>query len=156
MEAIYETSTDRVVVLIGTCCLAATKSGQTQNDQPRGPIRLGGSRPTRGPVSVYTLRFLQVGDTKPVQYIWILQKQAPAGLDGPIEPNETAFRSLNSPLLREFVSHLPEDARIMHSPMMLPGPDPTMKVGSASEPGLQDFIKFCRNKKVEFVFGTSF
>ena len=77
-------------------------------------------------------------------------------MNGPIEPNETAFRSLNSPTLRDFVSHLPKGSRILHSPVMLPGPDPTMKVGSASEPGLQDFIKFCRSKKVDFMFGISF
>ena len=145
-----------ILGLICAGCVVATKSGQTQNVQPRGPIILEEARPTHGPVAIYTLRFLQVGDTRPAEYIWILQKQAAIGVDGPIEPNETAFRSLNSPTLRDYVSHLPESSRILHSPMMLPGPDPTMKVGSASEPGLQDFIKFCRSKKVEFVFGTSF
>ncbi len=145
-----------ILVLTCLCCLAATKSGQTQNAKPRGPIRLEEARPTKGPLSVYTLRFLQIGDAEPVEYIWILQKQGAAGLDGPIEPNETAFRSLNSPVLRSFVSHLPEGARIVHSPMMLPGSDPTMKAGSASEPGLQDFIKFCRSKQVDFWLGVSF
>ena len=145
-----------IVVLTCLCCLAATQSGQTQSAQPRGLIRLEESRPTKGPLSVYTLRVLQVGETKPAEYIWILQKQSVAGLNGPIEPNENAFRSLNSPTLRSFIAYLPEGARIVHSPMMLPGPDLTMKVDSASEPGLQDFVKFCRSQKVDFLFGVSF
>lgn len=145
-----------IVVLICTCCLAVTRSGQTQNAEPRGPIRLEEARPIQGPASVYTLRFLQVADTKPAEYIWILQEQNGIASNARIEPNETAFRSLNSPVLRDFVSHLPEGSRIIHSPVMLPGPDPTMKVGSVSEPGLQDFIKFCRSKKVDFWFGVSF
>jgi len=145
-----------IMALICTCCLAATKSGQTQNAEPRGLIRLEESRPTRGPLSVYTLRFLQIAETKPVEFIWILQKQDTVSFNGAIEPNETAFRSLDSPVLRDFVSHLPEGTRIVHSPVTLPGPDPTHKVGSNSEPGLQGFEKFCRSKKIDFWLGVSF
>lgn len=145
-----------VTLMICVCCLATTRSGQSQNAQPIGPIRLDGPGLTRQAPGVYTLRFLQIAETKPVEHIWILQKQNTVPLNGPIEPNETAFRSLNSPILRDFVSHLPEGTRIVHSFMMLPGPDPTMKVGSASEPGLQEFANFCRSKKIEFGFGTSF
>lgn len=143
-------------MLMCICCLAATRSGQTQNAVPRGPIRLEEARTTKGPVLAYTLRFLQVADTKPVEYIWILQRQTADQSGGQIEPNEMAFRSLTSPVLRDYVSHLPEGSHITHSPWMLTGPDPTMKVGSASEPSLQDFIQFCRSKKVDFWFGISF
>lgn len=138
------------------CCLAATKRGPAQNAPPRGPIRLERGRSTaeaRGPV--YTLRFLQVSGPKPTEYVWLLQRETDPSA-GSIEPNETVFRSLNSPVLREFVSRLPSGTSILHSPRMLPGPDPTMKVGSDSEPGLQDFIQFCRRKGVGFNFGIAF
>lgn len=144
-----------IVILICTCCLATTRSGQTQNAQPQGPVILEDARPTHQAL-VYTLRFLRVSGANSPEYVWFLQKQATVPLDGPIEPNETAFRSLNSLVLRDYVSHLPEGTHINHSPMMLPGPDPTIKVGGDSEPGLQDFVKFCRSKKIDFRFGVSF
>jgi len=145
-----------IVVLACLCCLAATKSGQTQNAEPRGPIRLEGARPTHGPVSIYTLRFLQIAETKPIEHLWILQKQDTVTRNGPIEPNETAFRSLNSPVLRDFVSHLPEGARIVYSSVTLPRPGPTNKVDGGSEPDLQGFVTFCRSRKVDFWFGVLF
>jgi hypothetical protein len=142
--------------LISACCFGTIQTGQTQDTVLRGPIRLEEAKPTSGPLRpVYTLRFLQVSDTKPTEYVWLLQKTT-APSEGAIEPNETVFRSLNSPILHEFVTHLTPGSRIMHSPIMLPGPDPTQKVGSDSEPGLQDFIKFCRSSKIDFEFGIAF
>lgn len=146
-----------IMVLICTCCMAAIKAGLTQNAAPQGPIRLEDARPTSGPLGpIYNLRFLQVSGTKPTEYVWFLQKQDTVPLNGPIEPNETAFRSLDSPILRDYVAHLRQGTRIVHSPLMLPGPDPTQKAGSDSEPGLQDFVKFCHSKKIDFLFGVSF
>jgi len=145
-----------IVGLICVCCFVAIVSGRTQNTPPKGPIRLEEGKPTTGPFGpVYTLRFLKISDTRPTEYVWLLQKQTTPS-EGAIEPNETVFRSLDSPILREFVSHLPMGARITHSPIMLPGPDPTMKVGSDSEPGLQDFVSFCRSKKIDFAYGIAF
>jgi hypothetical protein len=144
------------VVLISACCFGAIQTGQTQNMALRGPIRLEEAKPTFGPLGpVYTLRFLQVSDTKPTEYVWLLQKMTTPS-DGDIEPEETVFRSLKSPTLHEFVSHLPQGARIAHLPIMLPGPHPTIEDRIDAEPGLQDFIKFCRSSKVDFEFGIAF
>ena len=144
------------VALISACCFGAIQNGQTQDTVLRGPIRLDGEGVRKGPIGpVYTLRFLEVSGTKPTEYVWLLQKMTTPS-EGAIEPNETVFRSLDSPILHEFVAHLPKGARIMHSAIMLPGPDPTQKVGSDSEQGLQDFIKFCRSSKIDFEFGIAF
>lgn len=144
-----------ITMLVSISCLAATKAGQTQDPQPHGPISLevGRSEPAR---STYTLRLLQVNGTKPTQYVWFLQKQVAVPWDEPIEPNETCFRSLYSVALRDYVSHMPAGTHIIHSPIMHPSPNPAIKVNNDFEPGIQDFVSFCRSKNIDFKFGTSF
>lgn len=135
-----------ILALVCACCLAAVKSGQTQMAQPVGPVNIGGSVATQAALGPsYRLRCLQVSGTKPAEEVWFLQKLGPY-LGAPIEPNEMAFRSLDSPVLRDFASHLPAGARISYLPRM----------GDDDDPSLQDFAKFCRSKKVDFSLGTSF
>ena len=144
-----------LISLICVGCFIATKSGQAQNASQRGPIRLEESRPSSGPLGpVYTLRFLKVSDAKPTEHVWLLQKMTTPS-EGAIEPSETVFRSLKSPVLLNFISHLPLGTRIAHLPTTLPSRAPKTMVGS-DEPGLLDFVQLCRSMKIDFVFGVVF
>ena len=136
-------------------CQAEPSHEKSHSASLHGAVRLDGP-PLHRPISpFYTLRYVQVGGTKPTQYFWFLEQSPAAGQEERIEPNDTVFAFLDAPVLRDFVSRLPPGTRILHSWINLTGPDPTMKVGSENEPGLQDFIKFCRSHKIDFVTGYS-
>ncbi len=146
----------RTLLILLACasfCLLAG-SGQAQEATPQGPIRPGDGRPAFGPISnVYQLHYLKVSDTQPAQYVWLFHKLSEPSTSA-TEP-ETIFRSLDSPALLSFIAHLPPGVRIAHLPITPPSRSQPKVVGS-NEPGLLDFIRLCRNSKIDFVFGTAF
>ncbi len=130
--------------------------GLSQNAVPCGPINLDPATvSTKRLGAIYTLSLVKIADAKPIQYVWLLKKFADQkGIS--VEDDETAYTSLNAPLLRDCVSHLPAGSRICCTTAYLPGSDPAVRAGIDSYPGFQDFVALCRRKNVEFVHGVPF
>ncbi len=148
----------RQLLLLTLCaiCVTSASSGEAQKAVPPGPINLEGPGPAQartGPI--YMLSLVKVADAKPIEYIWLLQKEI-VQPNQPVEVQETAYKSLSAPSLRNFVSQLPKGADILCTTEYLPGPDPTMRIGISSYPSFNDFADFCRSKGIRFGFGIPF
>jgi hypothetical protein len=126
------------VTLVLLCCafavvgLSAGRSHAQTPHQSAAPL-------------TYTLKMVGVRDT-PQENVWMIEApdKASMRLDG------SAFRSLDSPILRDWVSDLPRGTIIQYWPSSLP------IIGHHGNPihdfegGIPDFTKFCRDNGVEF------
>ena len=144
-----------MLLLLFLGCFTAAGSGQAQETNQVGPIRLDGppaSRQNRtGPI--YLLSLVQVVDAKPAESVWLLQKEI-VQPDQPVEVQETAYKSLNAASLRDFLSRLPKGANIVCTSSDIPGSSPAISISSG--PSFSDFTAFCRSKGIQLEFGIPF
>lgn len=92
----------------------------------------------------YTLKPVTVAETIPAERIWMLTSDHPQQRSA----DEEAWKSLDSPALRLWVSGLPPGSIIRYTASSLP------ILGKMRDPdeGVYGFAKFCRGRGLQFGF----
>jgi len=110
---------------------------------------------------IYRLTEIHVADITPTRYVWVVYDERGSILP---EGEGAVYESLNSPTLRQWVSHLPAGSKIttavglnLNNPSLSAPKRPiTNDPDEWGVPGLKEFARFCRGKGVGFlIYGVS-
>lgn len=123
-----------LVILLCVSAYVGVPAGRSQAQAPHQP----------DDHLTYTLQLVTVVDA-PAEHMWMVQ----APYNQAVNLEGRAFRSLASPILRQWVSHLPEGAIISYTPSSLPL---IAKAFGDPEAGVSGFARFCRSKHIQFGF----
>jgi hypothetical protein len=150
-----------VLLLIGTGCSAGAYTGQASSPQtqsavtPTGPHKLeivsSGTLP-----AIYTLRLLDIADSKPISRNWLLQKQASNNASDPSEASQIIVTSLSSPALRAYLTRLPPGTIIIEPGIQSSNLSDARETSGAFTKNLQAFSRLCRSKRIRFEQGILF
>jgi hypothetical protein len=110
--------------------------------------RLGAQMGAAPPPQLYSLRYMNVADTKPQERVWFLMQI----MDGQEYRAVECYRTLKSPALRRRVSTLPPKTIITlsGSSQEIIRPLKTPPAVTARPDDMSEFAGFCRSKDIDF------
>jgi len=110
--------------------------------------RLGAQVGAAPPPEHYSLRYMNLADTKPQERVWYLTQI----MHGQEYTSNQCYRTLKSPTLRQFVSVLPPKTIITSSgskqEIIQPLKTPPTATGASND--MSEFAGFCRSKDIDF------